>query len=581
MNEGVPAAVRILAVDDEQEILDLYRRFLCPESSSPADEHFRQLQTRLFGEQPAFSPELGVDLVLNRQGDEAVETVRAAVAEGRPFSLVFLDVRMPPGPDGVTTARQIRALDQDLEIVIVTGYSDVHPHQIAHLVPPPAKLFYLQKPVHAQEIQQLASALGAKWRAERQVAAHTAELIRLNQQLEEDIAARKRAEEEKDRLQAQLRQKQKMEALGTLAGGVAHDFNNILAAIIGYTELTLLRQKNQSIRSHLAQVLLAARRGEKLVRQILTFSRRSEHEPEVIDLGAVVKECLELLSASLPPNISIRQELAQPSLVLADANQLHQVVMNLGTNAAHAMQEHGGTMTVALSTLDLDATAVACWPELTPGTYHRLTVSDTGHGIDSSILERVFEPFFTTKERGQGTGMGLAVAHGIVRDCGGVISVTSEPGAGATFQVLLPQAKGEAVADAKPLIPMITGGNERILLIDDEQPLVELGAEVLQVLGYQVVGMTSPGEALALFTSDPQRFDLIITDLTMPETSGHALSREIRSIRPDIPVILCTGFLEEAQTDQVMADGISEVLKKPFSVHDISGIIRRVLDSRS
>jgi signal transduction histidine kinase len=571
---------RILAVDDEETILELYRGFFRPVATETASSaELRALQTKLFGGQPVSAPGLIFDLVLNRQGDEAIETVRSALAEGAPFAVVFLDVRMPPGPDGVTTAEAIRALDPDIEIVIVTGYSDVHPHRISQRVPPQDKLFYLQKPVHALEIQQLAAALSAKWRAEHKIAAHTAELVRLNQQLRQDIAARQQAEADKERLQAQLRHKQKMEALGTLAGGVAHDFNNILTAIIGYTELSQLRHNIPAVGGYLEQVLQASRRGERLIRQIMTFSRRSEQIKRPIEIGSVVKECLELLRALLPAEITIEQEIEPDTgYILADPDQIHQVVMNLGINAGHAMREQGGTMTVSLSRIDLDAGDHADGLALAPGIYLELTVRDTGHGIDPAIQERLFEPFFTTKERGEGTGMGLAVVHGIVQDHKGVITVDSAPGAGATFRVRLPRVDSELDLAVEPIATELAGGSEGILLVDDEQQLVNLGVEVLQDLGYQVVGTSDPCQALEELRREPHRFDVVITDMSMPKLSGLALTREIRRIRPDVPVILTTGYLEESFAEMVKVHGISDLLKKPFSVHDISQMIRKVLD---
>jgi signal transduction histidine kinase len=580
MEHGDLSRTRILAVDDEESILALYRGFFQPVATrAGSSAELRALQSKLFGEQPASAPVFTFDLVLNRQGDEAIESVRAALAEGAPFAVVFLDVRMPPGPDGVTTAEEIRALDPDIEIVIVTGYSDVHPHRIAQRVPPPEKLFYLQKPVHALEIQQLAAALGAKWRAERKIAAHTDELEKLNQQLRHDIVARKQAEEEKERLQAQLRHKQKMEALGTLAGGVAHDFNNILTAIIGYAELSQLKHQSPAVGSYLEQVLQASRRGEKLIRQIMTFSRRSEQIQRPVEIGPVVKECLELLRALLPAAVTVEQDIEPDTgLLLADPDQIHQVVMNLGINAGHAMREQGGTLSVSLAKVVLEAEDLTEEPELDPGAHLELVVRDSGHGIEAAVQERIFEPFFTTKERGEGTGMGLAVVHGIVHDHHGAITVTSEPGAGASFRVLLPCVDGELELVVEPAAPELVGGSESILLVDDEQQLVNLGIEVLQDLGYRVVGTSDPSAALDHFRRGPHRFDLVITDMSMPKLSGLALAIEIRRIRPDVPVILSTGYLEESFAEMVKVHGISELLKKPFSVHDISSLIRKVLD---
>lgn len=397
----------------------------------------------------------------------------------------------------------------------------------------------------------------------------------------EDITEQKRIKEEKLKMEKQLRQAQKMEAIGTLAGGIAHDFNNILGAIMGYTELSRLDTPPSSIlRSNLEEVLTAAHRAKDLVKQILAFSRQeSEHKRAPVEIGRIVKEALKLLRASLPATIEIRQDIqSETAMVLADSTQIHQVLVNLCTNAGHAMSE-GGVLTVGLTDVHWDYGLAALHPELKPASYLKLSVSDTGHGMDAATLERIFDPYFTTKEIGSGSGLGLAVVHGIVKRHDGAISVYSEPGKGSSFQIYFPKIDGgpEDRAEEASQIPT---GTERILLVDDEEMLADIGCRMLELLGYSVV--TKPGgiEALDLFRTDPGRFDLVITDYTMPHLTGSDLAREIMKIRSDIPVVICTGFSERITAEKARAVGIREFVMKPLGMREIGEVIRRVLDEK-
>jgi len=326
---------------------------------------------------------------------------------------------------------------------------------------------------------------------------------------------------EKKKLEAQLRQAQKMEAIGTLAGGIAHDFNNILSAVIGYTQIALDDvPKGTLLQSNLKEVLKAGRRARDVVKQILAFSRQAEQERKPLEISPIVKEALKLLRASLPATIEIRQNIGTDlGTVLADATQIHQVLMNLCTNAAHAMGERGGILEVNLANVELGSDFTSRYPDIDPGPYLRLTVSDTGHGMHPSIMERIFDPFFTTKELGEGTGMGLAVVHGIVKGYGGTITVFSEPGEGSTFHIYLPLIDREVEPEARIGEPIPTG-NEHILFIDDERAIVDVGKQILERLGYDVVTITSSTAALELFRTQSDKFDLVITDMTMPNMTG-------------------------------------------------------------
>jgi two-component system cell cycle sensor histidine kinase/response regulator CckA len=383
------------------------------------------------------------------------------------------------------------------------------------------------------------------------------------------------------RLERELRQSQKMEAIGTLAGGIAHDFNNILTAIMGYTEMAQRKMSKCDAAAHdLERVQHATLRARELVSRILTFSRQSEQERKPVQVASIVEEVLKLLRSSLPSTIEIYQHITtipKGGMVLADPTQIHQLLMNLGTNAAHAMRIGGGILSVSLSDVEVDASQIALFPDLMPGSFVRLTVSDTGHGMEECVKERIFDPYFTTKKVGEGTGMGLAVVQGIIKSHGGAISVHSEPGQGTTFHVFLPKLDAEILHETET-IDSPQGGTERILFVDDETMLAELGQNILESLGYAITVTTSSYGALKLFCADPQAFDLVITDMTMPRLTGKDLAREIIAVRPGIPVILCTGFSELINEKQAKDSGISEFIMKPYTVNGLDKTIRRALN---
>ncbi|WP_226048210.1 ATP-binding protein [Geobacter anodireducens] len=384
-------------------------------------------------------------------------------------------------------------------------------------------------------------------------------------------------------LESQLRHAQKMEAVGTLAGGIAHDFNNILGAIIISTELALDDAKEGASNPELLEIVLnAAERGRNLVTQILAFSRQGEQKRQTVRMAPIVKECLKLLRASLPTTIDIRPTIrCEDAMASIDPTQIHQVIVNLCTNAAHAMHGKVGTLEVVLTDVTLHEDEAGTHPDLHAGPYVELSVKDTGHGMGSEVLERIFDPFFTTKEQGRGTGLGLPVVYGIVKDHGGGIVVESEPDRGTTVRVLIPRAEQvEEQPDAAPDgIP--AGGNERILYVDDEEDLVATTGEMLRRLGYEVVATTGSVEALKLFTAHPGQFDLIITDQTMPLLTGTELTRGIRRLRPEVPVLLCSGFIDQDERtilQEARAAGIAEVLRKPVDRDEMARAIRRALD---
>ncbi len=393
---------------------------------------------------------------------------------------------------------------------------------------------------------------------------------------------RHRSEEENEVLQGQLRQAQKMEAIGTLAGGIAHDFNNILAAIIGYVEMAQMEvSENPTAKHHLEQVLKAGYRAKDLVRHILAFSRQAEQERKPIQIHLIVKEAMKLLRASLPTTIEIRTKIAPgATTVLADPTQVHQVLMNLCTNAHHAMMVTGGTLAVELETVNLTSSDISGYGDIKSGKYIRLKIQDTGAGMKREILDRIFDPYFTTKQKGVGTGLGLAMVYSIVKAHEGMIKVESELGVGTLFEVFLPRIESEAESDAEAFGPIATG-SERILMVDDEASLVELGKRMLMRLGYHVVTRTSSIEALEAFRDNPAAYDVIITDMTMPNMTGDQLAKHILALRPDIPVILCTGFSELITEEKAREMGLAGFLFKPLSLRDLGSVVRKALDSKT
>lgn len=833
-------ALRVLVVDDEQAILDSIAAVLHGDSRNKASSNrMEQLGKELFGS-AAGEKTPDIDLVLCSQAEEAVEAIRKAVDAADPFAVAFIDVRMPPGPDGVWAVQQIRKIDSDVEIVVMTAFTDISPQTISQLAPPAEKLLYMQKPFHANELRQLLASLSEKWitrkllrqshqELENRVKERTSELAEANLMLQNEIeqriikqqelerseqnlrtildsmpvsvaivgadkrirrvnhealelmafedekdvvgklcteticaggddgcplldrnakldnhectlikadgrevpilksavfatvdgeevlieamidlterkkweralnesearyrqlvqhapagiwefdfslgrfvsvndvmleytgfsreeflemdptkllteesfreylqrqqklvqgqsvpetceyqirtkrgkniwvmlnsnffhapdgnivaraiahniTRRKQDELERKMMESRVRQAQKMEALGSLAGGVAHDFNNILNSVIGFTELALreLPQEDDT-RTYLKHVLQAGKRASGLVRQILTFSRGGEPENKPIQVVSIVKEVLKLLRASLPATIEIKQKISDgPATIVADPSQVHQVLMNLCTNAAQAMGDGGGVLEVILKQKSFKKPVGLTIDELNPGDYMMLTVKDDGPGIPEMNLARVFEPYFTTKEAMGGTGLGLAVVHGIVRSLGGAVDVQSTRNMGSAFHVYLPIPEMLTMEEdeAEQSIPT---GSESVLLVEDEPSLVELGQGILESLGYSVESASNGVEALEIMADKPAKFDLLLTDQTMPKMTGLELTAKVRESHPDMPVVLCTGYSEQISNIDLRRAGVDQLITKPMLMAELAVAVRNALDKR-
>lgn len=401
----------------------------------------------------------------------------------------------------------------------------------------------------------------------------------------QNIILEKKVEERTKALahsERQLQQAMKLQAIGTLAGGIAHDFNNILSPIIGYTELTMddIPEDSQA-RNYLERILKATNRAKELVQQILMFSRQNCQERKPLKVQNLIKEALKLLRATIPATVEINCDVGEDcGPIMGDPTQIHQVIMNLCTNAYHAMQETGGSLDVSLKEIDISYNQTMERLGMKLGKHLQLTVKDAGHGMEPEVLERIFEPYYTTKEKGKGTGLGLSVIDGIVKNHGGDITVSSQPGKGTVFNIYLPVIDHIDVETESAETTIAANGSERILLIDDEEQIIDFEQQILERLGYKVISKTDSEEALEEFAAQPDQFDLVITDMTMPKMTGDQLARKMMDIKPEIPVILCTGFNEAITEEKALAMGIDKFVMKPIVKDKLANTIRAVLDNR-
>ncbi len=398
-----------------------------------------------------------------------------------------------------------------------------------------------------------------------------------------DLTEKKQAQEEKARLKDRLRQAQKMEAIGTLSGGIAHDFNNILSGIFGYSQLAdAYINDPERAKEYIDKILEGAKRASSLIQQILTFSRQTRYRRQPLNLFIVLREALQLIRSTIPSNITIREAFNTQAMILADSTQIHQVIMNLCTNAYHAMGDDGGVLTVGLDEVDLSGNDIALDTAFNSGRYLRLEVTDTGPGIDPDILEKIFDPYYTTKTMGKGTGLGLAVVNGIVKKHNGFIRVKTELDEGSTFQVYFPVIEKEAALEStEKNSKKIFTGTESLMLVDDETAILDTLKEILTLQGYHVSIFDNGKSALQAFQDNPYQFDLIITDMTMPQLTGDKLSRQILKIRNDIPIIICTGYHESLSEEGAINTGIKKYMLKPVTGSLLLKVIRELLDENS
>lgn len=491
-------------------------------------------------------------------GSEAITAL-----ENGQFDLVITDLMMP-GIDGLGVLKAAKAVAPLTNVIILTGYGDMESAIDALRL---GADDFVRKPCEVEELV---------FRIQ-----HCLEKRNLLLERARSVKALQCADEEKKTLQAQLIHAQKMEAIGTLAGGIAHDFNNLLSLILGYAEMARFASPPESmVAQKLDKVLEAGHRSVALVQQILAFSRRMDTERMPLNPVHIVKEAIKLLRPSLPSTIAIKQQIdTADRQILADPTQVHQILMNLCTNAFHAMEQTGGTLEITLKDCELSQNDLQQYPEVHPGRFVVLSISDTGTGIDPEIWDRIFDPYFTTKEVGKGTGMGLAIVHGIITSYGGFITNENLEN-GTVFHVYFPAIEQELVPEVRP-VETAPSGTGHILLIDDEEALVELCKAMLEQLGYEVTVRTNSLEALAIFLDQSNRFDAVITDQTMPGMTGINLAKRMLEIRPDIPIILCTGYSTLVSEEQAKAVGIREFASKPLTKTKIATLLKKVLDRDS
>ena len=496
--------------------------------------------------------------------------------------VILLDIVMP-GMDGFEVCTKLKADKtlRDIPVVFVTAIKGDKEHRTRALEV--GAEAFLAKPIDESELTAGIRAMVKIKKAHTDKRDENKRLAALvearTRELEESHTAALNLLAEREKLQDQLLQAQKMESIGSLAGGIAHDFNNILFPIVGLSELLLEDLSPDSLGYQNAEeILKAGKRGSHLVQQILSFSRQSEHQFIPVEIQQILKEALKLCRSAIPADIEISRDIQKDcGQVMADPTQIHQIAMNLITNAYHAVEPGGGKISVVLKEIVLDGSHEFA-ETYEPGRYVLLTVSDTGTGIDPAVMNKIFDPYFTTKEKGRGTGLGLATVYGIVKKHGGSIKVYSEVGKGSIFSIYLPVSEKSGTVDAeKKGFPLPTG-TEHVLLVDDERVIVQLEKQMLEKLGYPITCFTGSVDALSAFKADPSHFDLVMTDMNMPDLTGLQLAEALSLIRPDIPIIVCTGFSERINRKKAHAMGIRGFLMKPVLMSEMAQMVRKVLD---
>ncbi|HKS36900.1 MAG TPA: response regulator [Verrucomicrobiae bacterium] len=606
MNPPTTQNRRILVIDDNRTIHDDFRKILSKRDGT--DTVLDEAEAAIFGALPSVeTARYQVDAA--SQGEEGKKMVEQAMAEGRPYALAFVDMRMPPGWDGIETIKRIWEVCPDLQIVICTAYADCSWVELQEKTNPLDRLLILRKPFDPVEVLQLAHALTEKWRllqesrtrltaVERMVAERTQELeaarIAALNMMEDAVRNREKSEQayedlkrevaERRQVEQQLRQSQKMEAFGQLAGGVAHDFNNILAVIMGYSTLLMDDEAvDEGIKEHLKQVYSAGERAANLTRQLLTFSRKKEMQVNSLNLNEVIDNITKMLGRIIGEDIKLQCRC--PSTlppIQADEGMMEQVLMNLAVNARDAMPK-GGQLSIGTDRVTTDAAHVQHNPEAQAGDFICLSVRDTGCGMTQEVRARIFEPFFTTKGVGKGTGLGLATVFGIVKQHQGWIEVESHVGVGTTFKVFLPVSPNLEAADEKTTPrTQIRRGTETILLVEDEVALRGLTKITLQRFGYRVLEAASGVDALSVWEQHGSRIDLLLTDMVMPDgLAGRELARQLQARKPDLKVIYVSGYSMDSEGTGFRAREGVTFLQKPYQSQKLAQAVRNLLDGKA
>jgi signal transduction histidine kinase len=580
-----PGNRRVLIVDDNLAIHDDFRKILS--GGSGPRRNLLEVEAALFGGGPVVARPSQFELDSAHQGQEALEKVKLSLAAGKPYAMAFIDMRMPPGWDGLETIVHLWEVDPELQVVICTAYSDYSWEEMSARLGETNSLVVLKKPFDNIEVLQLAHAFTRKWDLNRQANLKMDELSQMvaqrTRELQEANREIQRESEERLQLERQFRQAQKMEAIGQLAAGVAHDFNNILTVIHGHASMLAMKLGQQGTHTKsISEIRNSAERAANLVRQLLTFSRKQIMQFRNVDVGEVVISVSAMLRDLVGEHISLETECAVGlPPIHADRGMIEQVILNLAVNARDAM-ERGGRLVISTSRVEVSMDMAKDHPDARPGSFVRLTVSDTGCGIPPETMGRLFEPFFTTKEVGKGTGLGLATVFGIVKQHQAWIQVESKVGAGSTFRVFFPVSGGTSSRlSEEGETPGSHLGTETILIAEDEAPLREMVSDILNLHGYKVIRANSGPAALAICQIDQPKIDLLLTDMVMPGgMMGTDLAAELQRTNPDLKIIYTTGYSPGSTgLKDALHPGV-EFLPKPYSPHKLAELVRKTLDRK-
>jgi signal transduction histidine kinase/AmiR/NasT family two-component response regulator len=555
---------RILVIDDNRAIHDDFRKILCPTGGE-----MDQLEAAFFSGPEPVSAQPVFEIDSAYQGEEGVAALRRATDQGRPYAMAFVDVRMPPGMDGVETAERLWQLCPELQVVICTAHSDYSWQEMIHRLGNRDRLLVLKKPFAAIEALQLACALCEKWKLTQEARDHLADTERVveerTHQLRETNERLQAEMEQRQKAEAHLLRAQRLESIGTLASGIAHDLNNMLSPILMSADLLRMNLPEES-QQLVSTIENSAQRAAGVVRQVLTFARGVEGERVLLQPRQLLREIVNVASETFPRNIRIECDLPKDlGCLRGDVTQLHQVLMNLCVNARDAMPD-GGTLRIEAGIVDLDGQYASMRPDAHAGRYFTMRVSDTGTGIPQEILSKIFDPFFTTKALGNGTGLGLSTAIGIVKSHDGFLDVRSQLGKGTTFEIFLPVASENV--SSTPIekdAPLPAGHGEWILVLDDESDVRTMTAAVLTQYGYHVRTAADGAEAVSIYAQHGGDIRVVLTDIMMPVVDGVALCRALRKMNPEVCVLVATGYADESRALELRSLNVREVLRKPFS----------------